>query len=193
MSVQTQITRIINDKAKIREKLISLGLATSTDNLDTLANSIEGIVNNGAVQAQVKEGESYTIPAGYHNGSGVIEGVGGGGDYTLQAKTVTPTKQQQSVTSDDGYYGLSSVTVNPIPDNYQDVSDTTAVADDVLVTKLFVAADGTLTAGTMPNNGAISGTINGLDVTTYTIPRGYHSGTGVVALDNSIENALAAI
>lgn len=193
MSVQTQITRIINDKAKIREKLISLGLATSTDNLDTLANSIEGIVNNGAVQAQVKEGESYTIPAGYHNGSGVIEGVGGGGDYTLQAKTVTPTKQQQSVTSDNGYYGLSSVTVNPIPDNYQDVSDTTAVADDVLVTKLFVAADGTLTAGTMPNNGAISGTINGLDVTTYTIPRGYHSGTGVVALDNSIENALAAI
>lgn len=193
MSVQTQITRIINDKVKIREKMISLGLATSTDNLDTLANSIEGIVNNGAVQAQVKEGESYTIPAGYHNGSGVIEGVGGGGDYTLQAKTVTPTKQQQSVTSDNGYYGLSSVTVNPIPDNYQDVSDTTAVADDVLATKIFVAADGTITAGTMPNNGAISGTINGLDVTTYTIPRGYHSGTGVVALDNSIENALAAI
>lgn len=193
MSVQTQITRIINDKVKIREKMISLGLATSTDNLDTLANSIEGIVNNGAVQAQVKEGESYTIPAGYHNGSGVIEGVGGGGDYTLQAKTVTPTKQQQSVTSDNGYYGLSSVTVNPIPDNYQDVSDTTAVADDVLATKIFVAADGTITAGTMPNNGAINGTINGLDVTTYTIPRGYHSGAGIVALDNSIENALAAI
>ena len=37
---------------------------------------------------------------------------------TLQAKTVTPTKASQSITKDEGYYGLSAVTVNPIPNEY---------------------------------------------------------------------------
>ena len=35
-----------------------------------------------------------------------------------QAKTVTPTKSEQTITHDDGYTGLGIVTVNPIPDDY---------------------------------------------------------------------------
>ena len=34
-----------------------------------------------------------------------------------QEKSVTPTQEQQTVLPDDGYY-LSSVTVEPIPENY---------------------------------------------------------------------------
>ena len=36
----------------------------------------------------------------------------------LQSKTVTPTKSSQTISAESSYYGLSSVTVNPIPDNY---------------------------------------------------------------------------
>lgn len=195
MSIQTQITRITTDKNTIRNKLINLGLATSTDNLDTLATAIDGIVNQGAVQASVQEGDTYTIPAGYHNGSGTVQGVGGGGSYTLQAKTATPTKATQQITPDSGYYGLSSVSINPIPSNYVDITGTTAAQSDVLAGQLFVDNQGALKAGTMINNGAVDASFDGLTDATnsYTIPVGYHNGLGKVSLTNDIENALANI
>lgn len=181
MSIATQLSRIETNRNTIRAKLVELGMATSTDKLDTLAAAIENIVNQGAVSVTVQEGDTYTIPAGYHNGSGTVSGVSGGGNYSLQSKTATPTKKQQSITPDSGYYGLSDVTVSPIPDAYQDVSSVTAGAGDVLTGKVYVLADGTVTTGTMPNIGAASKT---LDVTTitYTIPKGYHNGTGKVSI-----------
>lgn len=181
MSIATEISRIQANKNTIRAKLVALGMATNTDNLDRLASAIEGIVNQGAVSVTVQEGDTYTIPAGYHNGSGTVSGVAGGGNYNLQQKTATPTKKQQSITPDSGFYGLSDVTVAPIPDAYQDVSSVTATAGEVLTGKIFVAADGQIITGTMTNNGAVSKT---LDVTTitYTIPKGYHSGTGTVKI-----------
>ena len=192
MSTQTEITRIQTARNKIRSWLVSLGLATSTAKLDALATAVESIENRGAVSATVKEGDTYTIPKGYHNGSGTVSGVGGGGSYNLQSKIVTPTKSQQSITPDDGYFGLSDVTVNAISDTYQDVSDVTAGAADVLASKLIVTTTGTV-AGTMVNNGAVNASIDGLEVTEYTIPVGYHNGLGKVTLSNAIETALAAI
>lgn len=181
MSIALELSRIQTDRNTIRAKLVELGMATGTANLDALATAIDGIINQGAVSVTVKEGETYTIPKGYHNGSGTVSGVAGGGNYNLQSKTATPTKKQQNVTPDAGYYGLSDVTVAPIPDAYQDVSSTTAAAGDVLTGKVYVLADGTVTTGTMPNNGTVSKT---LDATTisYTIPKGYHSGTGTVTI-----------
>lgn len=181
MSVATYITSIESSRNTIRNKLIELGMAASNDKLEKLAEAIEGIVNQGAVNITVQEGDTYTIPKGYHNGNGTVSGVTGGGNYTLQAKTATPTKKQQNIAPDSGFYGLSGVTVNAIPEAYQDVSSVTAGAGDVLTGKVFVTASGVVTPGEMVNNGAVNKT---LDVTTitYTIPKGYHSGSGKVQL-----------
>ena len=181
MSIATELSRIQSDRNTIRAKLVELGMANNTDNLTKLATAIEGIINQGAVSVTVQEGDTYTIPAGYHNGSGTVSGVAGGGNYNLQSKTVTPTKKQQNVTPDGGFYGMSDVTVAPIPDAYQDVTSVTAVAGDVLTGKIFVASDGTVVTGTMANNGAVSKTLDGTTI-SYTIPKGYHSGTGTVKI-----------
>lgn len=193
MSVATSIASIEANRNTIRNKLVELGMAQNGDKLERLAIAIENIINHGAVSVTVKEGDTYTIPKGYHNGSGTVSGVGGGGNYTLQSKTATPTKSQQNITPDSGYFGLSDVTINPIPEVYQDTSSVTATVGDVLTGKIFVTADGTVTPGEMINNGAVSGSIDGLTTTSYTVPAGYHNGSGKVSLTNDIENALAAI
>lgn len=192
MSTSTEIARLQTARNTIRTKLVDLGLATSTSKLDELATAVDGIENKGAVQASIQEGDTYTIPKGYHNGSGVVSGVAGGGNYTLQTKSITPTKSQQSVAPDSGYYGLSAVTVKAIPDNYNDTSAVTAGAADVLANKIIVNAAGETVSGTMANNGSVTTTIDGLTATSATIPAGYTTG-GTVSLTSDIETALAAI
>lgn len=183
MSTATEISRLQTARNTIRNKMVALGLGASTDLLDDLADEIDGIANQGAVTATVQEGDTYTIPAGYHNGSGTVSGVGGGGNYQLQSKNVTPTKSSQSVTADSGYYGLSGVNVAAIPEAYQDVSSVTAAAGDVLATKTFVTSSGAVTAGTMTNNGAVSKTLDATSSNqSYTVPSGYHNGSGTVSI-----------
>lgn len=179
MNIQQEITRLQTARNKIRNKLTGLGLAASTDKLDALANTIDSIADNGGVDVEVKEGETYKIPRGYHNGSGTVSGVAGGGNYTLQSKSIVPTKDQQNITPDAGKYGLSSVTVEAIPETYQDVTAVDATASDVLANKKIVAKDGTIVAGTMPNNGAVAATLTPTNY-DYPIPEGYHNGGGDV-------------
>lgn len=183
MSTQAEITRLQNARNKIRTWLVGLGQATSTDKLDELATKAAAIKNQGAVDASVKEGESYTIPAGYHNGSGTVKGVSGGGNYNLQTKSVTPTKEQQSISPDQGYYGLSAVTVGAIPENYQDVSATTTEEGDVRANKVFIKSDGTTATGTLTDNGAVSKVLDATkDNQSYTVPDGIHNGKGAVSI-----------
>ena len=179
MSISSVITRIQTARNKIRTWLVGLGLGTSTDSLDAIATKVEAIENQGSVSAMVQEGDTYTIPKGYHNGSGTVSGVAGGGNYSLQSKSVTPTKSQQNVTPSSGYYGLSDVTVAAIPENFNDTSAVTAEAADVLANTVIVDADGNTVAGTMPNIGTVNKTLD-TSTKSYTVPKGYHSGSGSV-------------
>lgn len=105
------------------------------------------MVNNGGVSGNIstKAGQ-YTIPQGYHDGSGKVQiaseeqakivpgnikagvqilGVTGtytGAAISAQSKTATPTFAQQVVQPDTGYDYLSAVTVNPIQVAYADNS-----------------------------------------------------------------------
>lgn len=182
VTIEDKLLGIETSRNTIRAKLVELGLVESGAKLDALAAVISQIVNQGAVSVEIREGETYTIPAGFHNGSGTVSGVAGGGEYKLQpTKEVTPTKAQQNVTPGSGFYGLEGVTVLPIPSIYQDVSSVNATAADVLTGKVIVLSDGTVKAGTMPDNGAVN---KSLDATTisYTIPKGYHNGSGKVSI-----------
>ncbi len=79
---------------------------------------------------------------------------------------------------------FESVDVNvPIPDGYADVTVTTATADEVLYRQRFVGADGVATMGTMPNIGNVTKTLDtSANNASYTIPKGYHYGEGVVSV-----------
>ena len=218
MSIQTEITRLQGLRNTLRTKLVSFGLVQSSADLEDCVTAVDAVENRGAGEGSISDvNTNYTIQAGYHNGQGkvgiaaaeklkliasniksgvTILGVLGtysGESSKLQAKTVTPTKSKQDITADEGYDALSSVTVNAIPDAYADVTGTTAAAGDVLANKIFVDSTGAQVPGTMANNGAVAATIDGLTVTEYTVPKGFHSGAGKVSLTNDIETALAAI
>ena len=217
MSVQSEITRLTGLKDRIGDKLTGLGVATAEATmLEDYTEALESIADNGGVSGSISEkAGQYTVPKGYHDGTGKVQistteqqkiiagnikqgvtilGVVGsysGEGVNLQSKTVTPTKSQQEVSADEGYDALSSVTVNAIPANYQDISGVTAGAADVLTGKIIATSTGNV-SGTMANNGSVNGTV-GLSVAEFTIAKGYHDGTGKVTLHSDIETALAAI
>lgn len=64
-----------------------------------------------------------------------------------------------------------------------DTSDATASASEILSGQTAYGASGKIT-GSMPNQGGVSGTIDDLS-TPYTVPAGYHDGSGTVSVDGT--------
>jgi hypothetical protein len=100
------------------------------------------MANNGAVSQALDCGDDYPIPAGYHNGSGVI-------------------------------------TANSLASQTGVDSGKTAAAADQILTGYQAWVNGVKVSGNMANNGAVSPSALNCDG-EYTIPAGYHNGSGKV-------------
>lgn len=71
-----------------------------------------------------------------------------------------------------------------------DTSDATATVAEILATKTAYKNGSKLT-GTMPNRGAVTGTITTVNG-TYTIQNGYHDGSGTVGISSTEQAKLIA-
>ncbi len=68
-----------------------------------------------------------------------------------------------------------------------DTSDATAGEGDILATKTAYLSDGTKHTGSMTNRGAVSQTLDTI-TTSYTIPSGYHNGSGSVSVSTQTKS-----
>ena len=71
-----------------------------------------------------------------------------------------------------------------------DTSDATAGASEILLTKTAYV-NGNKVTGTMPNNGAVTGTIS-TKAQQYTVPQGYHDGSGKVSISSTEQAKIIA-
>lgn len=106
--------------------------------------------------------------------------------FDLTSDTITAADLAYGVTAHD----MSGAPITGTNTNDVDSSDATAAVAEVLATKTF-AARGSVLTGTMPNNGAVSGTIS-TKAGTYSIAQGYHDGSGSVAIDSTEQAKIIA-
>ena len=175
------------------------------------------MVNRGEISQSLNCGGSYTIPSGYHNGSGKVtvnslssqtsgtaiaanilkdktawvngskitgtmtdngavapSALGAGGSYTIPA----------------GYHnGSGKVTVSSLATI---TSGGTVTAASQILSGYKAYSDGTLYTGSMTNRGAQTKTFTpSASSQSYTIPAGYHNGSGKVTC-NAVSNLSAS-
>lgn len=104
----------------------------------------------------------------------------------LTADTVEASKLLKGVTA----HGADGEKVTGACEFDVDSSDATATAAEVLAGKTF-AKGGSVLTGSMKNNGAVSGSI-ATKAGTYTVPQGYHDGSGKVAIASAEQAKIIA-
>lgn len=112
--------------------------------------------------------------------------VGGETKLDLTSDTVVPEKLAQGVKAHDKS-GAPIVGTNTFD---ADTSDATAAAAEILDGKTAYVAGNKIT-GTMPNKGAVAGEISNKDI-DYTVPAGFHDGSGKVSIKATEKEKLIA-
>ena len=123
--------------------------------------------NNGAVSATLAANESYKIPKGYHDGSGIITAKGLGGQTSGTASAGDIAKGSTAWVNGEKVVGTLELTGNATTDKV--VSGVTFYSDNLkqkLIGTMYQAPD-TMTS-------LYAGE-------SYTIPAGYHTGKSIVS------------
>ena len=97
----------------------------------------------------------------------------------LTADTITKDKLLKGYTA----HGANGEEITGSCEFDVDSSDVTATVSEVLKGRTF-AKGGKILTGDMPNNGAVNGSISTKDG-QYTVPQGYHDGSGKVGISTT--------
>lgn len=97
----------------------------------------------------------------------------------LTADTVTAADLAEGVTA----HGANGSVITGTNTYDADTSDADATAAEILNTKTAYV-NGNKITGSMPNRGAVTGTISSVNG-AYTVPSGFHDGSGTVDIDST--------
>lgn len=104
----------------------------------------------------------------------------------ISADTITADKLLKNYTAHD----KSGASITGSCEYDADTSDATAGASEILATKTAYV-NGVKLTGEMVNRGGVSGTIS-TKAGTYTVPQGYHDGSGSVAISSTEQAKIIA-
>lgn len=104
----------------------------------------------------------------------------------LTSDTITPADLQSGVTAHDA----SGEIITGTSTKDSDTSEDNALVGEILYGKT-AHARGSQLVGTMPNNGAVAGTIT-TKAQEYSVAQGYHDGSGKVKIDDTEQAKIIA-
>lgn len=178
-------TSVSNGKSAVASAITDKGVSTSaTATFDTMASNISKIPQLDTSDATAAASQILTGYSAYVKGSKINGSMTNNGAVS---KSITPSTSSQSYTIPAGYHnGSGKVTVAAAPTS---LIDGDATAANVLAGKTFFVDSYTKKTGNMTNQGAKTSTLNCGG--SYTIPAGYHNGSGKITA-NSLASQTSA-